>query len=214
MTPHQEIPLFPLNVVLFPTARLPLRIFEDRYKKLFEDTLKSGQPFGIVLIKEGPEVGGTAVPHDVGTFVEIEAVDYQKDSIFVLCRGTRRFRIHELKHDRPYLVGRVEAMPELSAGPNPERLTQPLLERYEEYVERMKRVAAALGGELQAPKTPHGRPPQETVYAIASTIPLAPEEKQRLLEVPQLDAFVDRLQGLLEHELEFLHPDKASESAA
>ena len=158
-----RIPLFPLNVVLFPGARLPLRIFEPRYRKLFDDSLRQGGAFGIVLIKEGREVGGPATPFDVGTLAEIESVDYRDDSIFLLCRGTRRFRVENLQHDQPYLSATVRLLPDLGAGgAGDEKAAENLRRRFAAYLKRLDAVARALGGELKdAPgkpgrdRTPH-----------------------------------------------------------
>ena len=57
-----ELPLFPLNVVLFPGMPLPVHIFEEQYKGMIEDCLDRDKPFGVVLIKEGQEVGDPAKP--------------------------------------------------------------------------------------------------------------------------------------------------------
>ncbi|MFB3052831.1 MAG: LON peptidase substrate-binding domain-containing protein, partial [Dehalococcoidia bacterium] len=51
-----ELPLFPLNSVLFPGATLPLHIFEERYKKMVNLCLESNSPFGVLLIRSGSEV--------------------------------------------------------------------------------------------------------------------------------------------------------------
>ena len=59
---YQELRLFPLSLVLFPGMTLPLRIFEERYKLMIGECIDNQLPFGVVLIKEGQEVGGTAVP--------------------------------------------------------------------------------------------------------------------------------------------------------
>ncbi|MYI86642.1 MAG: hypothetical protein F4081_07645, partial [Dehalococcoidia bacterium] len=67
-----EIPLFPLRAVLFPGHELPLQIFEERYKTMTRELLESGGVFGVILIKHGNEVGGSAVPYDVGTTAVIE----------------------------------------------------------------------------------------------------------------------------------------------
>ena len=67
----EELRLFPLNMVLFPGGSLPLRIFEERYKLMIGECLKGSLPFGVVLIKEGIEVGGLASPHQVGTTARI-----------------------------------------------------------------------------------------------------------------------------------------------
>ena len=62
-----ELPLFPLNIVLFPGMPLSLHIFEDRYKLLIGKCLQERQPFGVVLIKKGIEaLGPLAEPHHIG----------------------------------------------------------------------------------------------------------------------------------------------------
>jgi len=57
------LPLFPLNTVVFPGGRLPLRIFEQRYLDLIKRAIADDAPFGICAIREGNEVGTPAVPH-------------------------------------------------------------------------------------------------------------------------------------------------------
>ncbi|HQF70729.1 MAG TPA: LON peptidase substrate-binding domain-containing protein, partial [Promineifilum sp.] len=67
-----ELPLFPLNLVLFPGMPLPLHIFEERYKEMVADCLRENRPFGVVLIAEGRAEGGApARPHVVGCTAEI-----------------------------------------------------------------------------------------------------------------------------------------------
>ena len=60
---YHELPLFPLNnVVLFPAMPLPLHIFEERYKAMIGDCINRNAPFGVLLIREGREVGAPATP--------------------------------------------------------------------------------------------------------------------------------------------------------
>ena len=54
----RDLPLFPLNVVLYPGMSLPLRVFEERYKQMMNRCLEGDMTFGVVLIKSGKEVGG------------------------------------------------------------------------------------------------------------------------------------------------------------
>ena len=80
-----EIPLFPLNVVLFPGMMLPLHIFEDRYKLMIKECLASEQSFGVVLAKskyaQAPNVANlySSDLHEVGTTAHITAVENLKD---------------------------------------------------------------------------------------------------------------------------------------
>ena len=69
-----ELPLFPLNVVLFPGMVLPLHIFEPRYREMVNYCLDEKKPFGVVLLREGEERGGPAIPYQVGTAARIMRV--------------------------------------------------------------------------------------------------------------------------------------------
>ena len=69
--PGGLIPLFPLQVVVFPRTPLPLHIFEDRYRLMIRQCLAEDLPFGVVLIKRGQEVGDDAEPYTVGTVARI-----------------------------------------------------------------------------------------------------------------------------------------------
>lgn len=101
--------LFPLRTVLFPGMDLQLQVFEERYRTLVAECLETGEPFGVVLIKEGPEVGGAAVPHKVGCTARITRVAPTRDGRLSLnAVGSRRFRIAQLHEDRAYLSADVE----------------------------------------------------------------------------------------------------------
>jgi hypothetical protein len=91
------IALFPLNLVLFPDGPLPLRIFEIRYYDMVRRCMREGHGFGVVLIREGREVGPEdADLYDVGTLAEITDFHQLQDGLLGLsCIGRRRFRIRE-----------------------------------------------------------------------------------------------------------------------
>ena len=61
-----RIPLFPLNLVLFPGQTLPLHIFEERYKAMLLKCVKGQTPFGLVLVRENSRMG-RGTPHSIGT---------------------------------------------------------------------------------------------------------------------------------------------------
>src|SRR5437867_9599526 len=106
-----EIPLFPLHQVLCPGIVLPLHIFEDRYRAMTRRCLDTGEPFGVVLIRDGREVGtkGVATLAGVGAFAEIrEAGRYPDGRYDVLAAATGRFAIDSVDAKRePYLVAEV-----------------------------------------------------------------------------------------------------------
>src|SRR6202008_135559 len=89
-----DLPVLPLNTVLFPGGRLPLRIFEQRYMTMAKACLKDGSPFGVCLIREGGEVGSPAVPAEVGTLARITTWDMPQLGVLqVIAVGAQRFRI-------------------------------------------------------------------------------------------------------------------------
>jgi hypothetical protein len=90
-----QLPLFPLRIVLFPDGPLPLRIFETRYYDMVRRCMREGRGFGVVLIREGHEVG-PADPelYEVGTVAEITDFHQLSDGLLGLsCVGRQRFRI-------------------------------------------------------------------------------------------------------------------------
>jgi len=127
-----ELPLFPLHTVLCPGVALPLHVFEPRYRALVARCLKEGTPFGVVLIRDGREVGaGPTSIATVGTVAEIrEAGKFSDGRYELLIVGVRRFRVESVTVGRePYLVGNVEELDEeigdrLAARALTDRVTQ------------------------------------------------------------------------------------------
>ncbi len=111
-----ELPLFPLQIVVFPGEEVPLHIFEPRYRQLVKDTAESGASFGIVLTRRGRGMGGQGMDpadreptHEIGCTVRMEATEAFPDGRYnIMCRGERRFRIIEKLGERPYWVAEVE----------------------------------------------------------------------------------------------------------
>lgn len=88
-----ELPIFPLNAVLFPGGLLPLRIFEQRYMDMIKACLKNNQSFGVALIKEGSETGA-ATTEEVGCVATVIDWDMQELGILnVKALGVERFVI-------------------------------------------------------------------------------------------------------------------------
>jgi uncharacterized protein len=110
-----ELPLFPLNTVLFPDGLLPLRIFETRYVDMVSRCMRQGSPFGIVPIRTGAEVGGAGVVEtaELGTTARI--VDFSKlpDGLLgITAKGERKFRVLKLWQQPDGLnVGDIEYLP-------------------------------------------------------------------------------------------------------
>jgi len=103
------LPLFPLNMVLFPGQLLPLHIFEPRYRVLVEECLSARLAFGVVLIREGQEAGEQAASFDVGTTARISQVERLPDGrMNIMSVGETRFKVKAFHHDRPFLTGDVD----------------------------------------------------------------------------------------------------------
>ena len=99
MNETKVIPIFPLDLVLFPNQDLPLRIFEPRYKQMVDDCMLGGKEFGICLGHDSATLSNWQAPYDIGTIakiVECKDVDSTSGHLFLNVRGRRKFRIIHL----------------------------------------------------------------------------------------------------------------------
>lgn len=138
-----QIPLFPLHTVLCPGIVLPLHIFEDRYRALTRHCLDTGAPFGVVLIREGSEVGtdSSLALAGVGALVEIrEAGRYPDGRYDLLAAATGRFSIEAVDPEcEPYLVADVTPLEdEVGDEARAERLAALAIRRFIRYLELMR----------------------------------------------------------------------------
>jgi Lon protease-like protein len=183
MSQVESLPLFPLHVVLFPGLPLPLHIFEPRYRLMIGQCLEADAPFGVVLIRAGREVGDPAEPYPVGTTARIVQHERLADGrLNLLCVGRQRFRIRELRTDRPYLAADVEPLAERPTEPQAADLSATLTER----------VRGFLGARAPALDLPAD--PAALSFAVAALMPLDLSERQALLELTSTAA---RLRSLI-----------------
>ena len=137
-----ELPLFPMNTVLCPGIALPLHIFEDRYRALVRHCIDTTSPFGVVMIREGREVGTGAISFTgIGTIAEIrDAGRYEDGRYDLLIVGTRRFEIQRvLGAKQPYLVAEVELLDEQLGDPEAaQRLVMRTTRRFVTYLELLQ----------------------------------------------------------------------------
>jgi Lon protease-like protein len=194
----EQIPLFPLRTVLFPGQELPLRIFEERYKVMVGELLESGGGFGAVFIKSGPEVGGTAIPRDVGTTAAIVESQRTDDGrYFINTRGRQRFRIVRMLEPNPYPRAEIRFLDDTTY--EDWATLGPALETVRTTFPVYFRLALALSDQwargLELPRDPH-----RLVNFLAQWLQTDEESKQRLLEA---EACSERL-GLLAEVLDGL----------
>lgn len=111
-----ERPMFPLGSPLLPTAVLPLHIFEPRYRAMAKRCTANDEPFGVVMIERGSEVGGGDVRSDVGCLATISQHQELPDGRWVmLATGGQRIRIVEWLQDAPYPRALTSQWPDESA---------------------------------------------------------------------------------------------------
>jgi len=172
-----DLPLFPLNAVLFPGGVLALKIFEPRYLDMAAACLKDKSPFGVCLITSGKEVGETAVPHTIGTLAHIAQADMPQLGILLLTvRGGRRFRIVTPSTGPD---GLLRAHVELLTEPAP----QVVPAAQQGLVPLLKRIAGDLGPEKMP--EPHQFDDATWVgYRLSEVVPVQVLAKQKLLELP------------------------------
>lgn len=124
------LPLFPLQLVVFPRTQLPLHIFEDRYKEMVSDAIRNGSEFGIVLANEDriAEAGCTVV-------VEKVVKQYADGRMDLQTAGRRRFEIQYLNQEKEYLRGEVTFFDDESEETAPAGLIEQAIEGYRELAE-------------------------------------------------------------------------------
>ncbi len=171
-----DLPLFPLSSVLFPGAQLQLRIFEPRYLDMLRECARSGLGFGVCLILEGREAGGTAVPAAVGTLASVADFYTLPDGLLgITAVGGERFRVRQARVRSNGLVrGDVSCWePETSVQVPPElALLATILQRL---VEQMKPDWQHESHALYDDASWVG-------FRLAELLPLDPSERQAMLE--------------------------------
>lgn len=174
-----ELPLFPLNSVLFPGATLPLHIFEERYKLMIGRCLQSGSPFGVLLIRSGNEVGEATEPFEVGTTARIVRVQHLDDGrMNLVCLGERRFRLLRKLRDTPYLVGEAEPLDSTDIeGEDVAELAETVAALFAEYYRIYLAVSNQWARQIGMPGGA-----AELADFVGSRLAVSPWTKQRLLE--------------------------------
>jgi Lon protease-like protein len=190
-----EIPIFPLpNVVLFPSALLPLHIFEPRYRAMVTDALEGERLIGMVMLRPGWEAHYEESPEvfPVGCAGFITHADRLSDGRYnIMLRGMEKFRIETERPAREgadrYRVARIQAISELkpAAGTAIQHARQ-----------RLEKLIARKLHKNEHDFIPKDVPDADLVHAIAQH--LEPLEKQALLECNSLLERCETLVELLE----------------
>lgn len=184
---------------------MQLHIFEERYREMVRACVEFDTPFGIVLIRNGDEVGGYADPYMVGTAVRIVKVQtFEDGAMDIMVQGERRFRIRELDETKPYLVGKVEPVIEMElenedAAADTLRLARELFETL------IQRVFARQEFSIQVQ---FPTDPVVLSFTIANLLQMDNLDKQRLLETTDtLERFEELIPILHAQNLESYSPE-------
>jgi len=184
-----EVALFPLNAVLFPGGRLPLRIFEARYMDMAKACLKDQRPFGVCLIREGKEIGQPAIPVEVGCLARIGNWDMPQLGVLnITARGEQRFRILERRLQADGLaLAKIEVLEADVDSPIPQACV-PCVQLVERVIEQQSGLF----------EPPHRLDSASWVSSrLAEVLPLPLAAKQELLELSDARARLERINALL-----------------
>lgn len=200
------LPIFPLpDLVFFPSTRLPLHIFEPRYRKMVSDALESDQRFGIVLLRPGWQADYQGAPpvHRFGTLGTIEqAVTLDDGRYNLLVRGDVRFRIVDEVMRDPYRTARVVVQPQITAA------SEDAYAQREWLADLAKQYLQFLPNQMPVPEI-------ETVglealtNALIMSLNVESEEKQKLLEIDDIIERAEQIGSELTNRIEtmeFLKP--------
>lgn len=185
--PSADIPLFPLNTVLFPGGPLPLRIFESRYVDMVRYCMREHAPFGVVLIRAGVEAGGAVTSTaDIGTSARIVDFFQMPDGLLgIRCMGERKFKVLNRRVQSDGLnMGTVEwAPPERAADLPPD---------YMHLAELLRKVLPELG-EIYESVPKHFDDAGWVSARLAEILPINLAEKQLCLELTDPVQRLERL---------------------
>lgn len=181
-----ELGLFPLPIVLVPTERIPLHIFEPRYVELISECVETGEPFGLVL-----STGDGAV-HEIGTRATVEQVleTLEDGRMNVVVEGRDRFRLLELTSGRSFATGLVEEVDDVDEPAESEDAERAL--------EVFRELAEAAESDVDVPDSSL----PQLDFELAARVDFAVESKQDLLATTsprvRMKKLIDFLQTALE----------------
>jgi uncharacterized protein len=194
-----ELAMFPLESALLPNQDLPLRVFEPRYGALVRRCIDGDEPFGVVLISAGREVGGGASRCDVGILCRIaECSDLGAGRYALRCRTGERIRVSEWLPDDPYPRASVTLWPDEPGDPV---TNAHLLDLEDRVMALFERIAEARGARLPDRDVLLGYGEDDAgdagqrLFALASRVPIGTADLYTVLSAPSA---ADRLAALRE----------------
>lgn len=178
------IPLFPLDVVLFPGTPLPLHIFEPRYKEMIGECLGKDTVFGVVRAMDQ----GFA---NVGCTAEVITVtrEYPDGRLDIVTEGRQRFEVKDINRERSFLRGNVEMI---------EDSAEPPLSEDRDRATKLHAQILSMAGAVQDLSSADQ---EKLSFYLAGSLPLDLDFKQNLLaarsEAERLSALISYLELLI-----------------
>ena len=193
----RDIPLFPLGTVLFPNQLMRLHIFEERYKQMIGECLENDTEFGVVLIKQGREVGDGAIPFTVGTTARIANVQRLPEGRMNLqVIGREPFRVVNVTQQHPYLRGEIEPLErEVGETEGLDSVIASIKQQFSTHLDILAGLSDRERVELNLDLDAEG-----LSYLVASVLAIQMPEKQELLELTQAGERLRREATLLARE--------------
>ena len=191
-----EIGLFPLGVVLLPAERIPLHIFEDRYRELIRECLAEEREFGLVYAEEEEM-------REIGTRARVTDVlqEFDDGRLNIVVEGGERFRVLEMTEGRSFKTARIEPVVDEEDDPSSDERERALAV--------YRRLAEAANADADIDEAS-----QQLSFEIAGRIAFDAEVKQRLLELRSERARLRSLGPLLEKALEAIEVARAQRERA
>lgn len=183
--------LFPLqSLVLFPGMPLPLTVFEPRYLELMNECTVAQEPFGVLLLREGPEVGSNSVdPFEIGTTAHIKKVSSGGGSrLSVTSVGGERFRVRSFNYDYPYLAAEVQYLDDTTASLVEQSLVGHVKDDAIAFVRAVLTQRGGFVHDLELPDEPTA-----LSFHVAQLFQGNPAVQQKLLERDTFDRLWDEL---------------------
>lgn len=194
-----RLPLFPLPAVLFPGARIPLHIFEPRYRRMVGRCLEFDRRFG--LLYHDPDLRGPFLMEEgrVGTVAEIEEFRILPDGRSLIVAGGReRFSIREgIESEEPYYEGVVLDYHDPETAEN-----GGMVDRRRRSLALFREVVEGLDERPDPERLPELDPRREVSFRLAPTIQIDPRWQQSLLELRDEEERLDRLDTVFELAME------------
>lgn len=192
--------MFPLGRPLMPYTLLPLTIFEPRYLQMIGECVADDEPFGVVLIERGLEVGGHDVRASSGTVAQIVQHSEQEDGRqAVVAVGTRRIEISEWLPEDPYPQALVDIVVESACTSDPSEI-----ERVDRKVRAVLSLLSETGIDVGPIDYVLSDDPSVAIFQLCGLAPVGAFDAQRLLTAPDCEARLGLVSDMIDEQREII----------